>query len=308
MILPLALGLLANLDYQQYKSTYWFVLLGIAYSANIGGIGTLVGSPPNAIAAANSGISFVQWLQYGIPAVLVMFPAALAILMWRFQPQLDVAIESHTKPAPLTPKQWLTLLVFVVTLCGWLFSKPLAGLFGVEKDFDSLVALFAIIQLAVLRLVSWKDLQQTTDWGVLILFGGGLTLSAILGSSGASEYLADVMIQGLQHAPVLVFIVALTGFVVMLTEVASNTASSALLIPLFIVVAQNFAIPPQLISVLIAIAASCAFMLPVATPPNAIVFGSGLVPQREMMKVGLVLNLVMTLLISSGIWILLAAA
>ncbi len=308
MMLPLAMGLLGNLEYQQHKSTYWFVLLGIAYSANIGGIGTLVGSPPNAIAAANTGISFLQWLQYGIPAVLVLFPVAIGILVWRFQPQLDVAIESHAEQAPLTLQQWLTLLVFLVTLCGWLFSRPLATLFGVEKGFDALVALFAIIQLALLRLISWKDLQQTTDWGVLILFGGGLTLSAILSSSGASKYLADAMIQGLQHAPVIVFIVALTGFVVMLTEVASNTASSALLIPLFIVVAQNFAIPEQLVAVLIAIAASCAFMLPVATPPNAIVFGSGLLPQREMMKVGLILNVAMTLLISTGIWMVLQRA
>ncbi len=304
MMLPLALGLLSKLNYQQNKSSYWFVLLGIAYSANIGGIGTLVGSPPNAIAAANTGISFVEWLQFGLPTVIIMFPLVIVILFWFFKPDLNFSFDSETKLEPLTVQQKLTLLVFLITVCGWLFSKPLSAWFGIQKDFDSLVALFAIIQLAVLRLISWKDLQQSADWGVLILFGGGLTLSAILQTTGASEFLGQQMIAGLEHAPLIVFLLALTGMVVMLTEVASNTASSALLIPVFIAVAQSFDMQPELIAILIAVAASCAFMLPVATPPNAIVFGSGLVPQQQMMKVGLVLNLTMTLLMASGIWFL----
>ena len=304
MMMPLALGLLSNLDYEKNKQSYWFVLLGIAYSANIGGIGTLVGSPPNAIAAAIIGISFVQWLQYGLPAVVLMFPVMILVLHWWFKPDLDFCADSGVENTPLTVQQWATLLVFLITVCGWLFSKSLSELVGIHTDFDALVAVFAIIQLAALRLMTWKDLQKSADWGVLILFGGGLTLSAILQTTGASQYLGLVMIRWLEYAPLYLFLLALTGFVVFLTEVASNTASSALLIPVFVGVAQNFSMPSELVAILIAIAASCAFMLPVATPPNAIVFGSGLVPQQQMMRAGLCLNLLMTLLISTGIWIL----
>jgi len=304
MMLPLALGLLSKLDYAKNKSSYWFVLLGIAYSANIGGIGTLVGSPPNAIAAANTGIGFAEWLQFGLPTVAIMFPLVIFVLFWFFKPDLNFNFSSDTELTHLTTQQWQTLLVFFITVCGWLFSKPLSAWIGIEKDFDSLVALFAIIQLAVLRLISWKDLQQSTDWGVLILFGGGLTLSAILQDTGVSQFLGQQMTTGLVHAPLLIFLLALTGMVVMLTEVTSNTASSALLIPVFMGVAQSFEMHPDLIAMLIAIAASCAFMLPVATPPNAIVFGSGLIPQKQMIRVGLILNLLMTLLISFGVWIL----
>lgn len=299
MMLPLALGLLTQLDYDKHRHSYWFVLLGIAYSANIGGIGTLVGSPPNAIAAANTGISFLQWLKFGLPAVLLMFPLAMTVLYWRFRPQLDFCFDMQSSPEPLTGQQKLTLLVFVITVCGWLFSKYLSAWLGVEGDFDALVSLFAIVLLATLRLIRWQDLQTQTDWGVLILFGGGLTLSAILQTTGSSAFLGQLMLEGLQQAPLWIFLLVLTAFVVMLTEIASNTASSALLIPIFIGVAQHFEISPQLIAVLIAIAASCAFMLPVATPPNAIVYGSGLVPQQQMMRVGMMLNLLMTLLITA---------
>lgn len=302
MMLPLALGLVSRLDYSTHKHSYWFVLLGIAYSANIGGMGTLVGSPPNAIAAAYSGISFVEWIQIGLPAVIIFLPLVIVVLFWRLRPQLNFCFETTLQQQPLTLQQKLTLAVFAITVSGWLLSKPLGALLGIHKDFDALVALFAIIQLAVLRLIKWKDLQKQTDWGVLILFGGGLTLSAILSKTGASEFLGQTILSTFQQAPLIIFLLALTLFVVMLTEIASNTASAALLIPIFIGVAQNFSMPPQFIAALIAIAASCAFMLPVATPPNAIVFASGLVPQHQMMKMGLVMNLMLTLLISVITW------
>ncbi len=304
MMLPLALGLLSKLGYQEHRNSYWFVLLGIAYSANVGGIGTLVGSPPNAIAAANAQISFVEWLGYGLPAVIIMLPMLWAILYWRYRPCLDTCFVVEEKLPALTGNQKLTLLVFAITVAGWLFSKPLSVWLGVPAYFDAVVAMLAIIQLAVLRLIAWDDFQQGVNWGVLILFGGGLTLSALLQTTGSSAYLGELILQGLQQAPLLLLLMVLTLFVIMLTEVAGNTASSALLIPIFISVAASFNIAPEMIAIMIAIAASCAFMLPVATPPNAIVFGSGLLPQQQMMKTGLILNLLMTLVISIATWLL----
>lgn len=304
MMLPLAIGLLGRLDYQTHRQGYWFVLLGIAYSANIGGIGTLVGSPPNAIAAANAGISFVEWLGYGLPAVFIMLPLLWLILYWRYRPQLESRFTFAEDLPRLNRQQKLTLLVFIITVCGWLFGAPLSAWFGIEQYFDSVVAMLAIIQLALLRLIAWEDFQQGVNWGVLILFGGGLTLSALLQSTGSSAYLGQWILDGLQQAPLWLLLMALTLFVIMLTEVASNTASSALLIPIFMPVAASFAMPPALIAMMIAIAASCAFMLPVATPPNAIVYGSGLLPQQQMIKTGLILNLLMTLLISLATWLL----
>ena len=304
MMLPMALGLIATLPYEQNRRTYWFVLLGIAYSANIGGIGTLVGSPPNAIAAAAVGIDFAEWLKFGLPTVLLMFPLVVGVLWWVLRPNLSVLTESHASIEPMQREQWLTLLIFMITVLCWLMSRSLSELLDIKKGFDSMVAIGAIIALTAVKLVRWKDIEQSADWGVLLLFGGGLTLSALLKTTGTSLYLAESITALLEAAPLILFLLAVTTFVVMLTEVASNTASSALLVPIFVSIAGAMGLSPTIMAVLIAIAASCAFMLPVATPPNAIVFGSGYIPQRQMMRVGIVLNLIMSLLITSVVWLI----
>lgn len=305
MMLPLALGMLARLPYEQNRRTYWFLLLGIAYSANIGGIGTLVGSPPNAIAAAAVGIGFADWMKVGIPAVLLMLPTMLAILWWVFRPNLSHTFDLQEERQAMGLQQWLTLAVFMITVLLWLFSAPVSNSLGIQKGFDAIVALLAIVLLCALKLVNWKDIEQSADWGVLLLFGGGLTLSAILKTTGASVFLAESINQLLEGAPLLLFMLAITAFVVMLTEIASNTASSALLVPIFVSIAQAMGLSPVVLASVIAISASCAFMLPVATPPNAIVFGSGYVPQGQMMRAGIYLNIAMIVLIAFAAWSLL---
>ncbi len=305
MMLPLGLGLLADHPYSENQRTYWFVLLGIAYSANIGGIGTLVGSPPNAIAAAATGLGFTDWLVFGLPTAAAMFPVVVTVLWWTLRPGFPDQRVATEQVAPMQAGQWLTLVVFLLTVSLWLFSKLLAQGLGIEKGFDSVVAIAALILLTALRLVDWKDINDAVDWGVLLLFGGGLTLSALLKTTGTSIFLAKSLI-GLMHgAPLFLFLLAVTGFVVMLTEIASNTASSALLVPIFVSVAEAMGLPTAAMAVVIAIAASCAFMLPVATPPNAIVFGTGFVPQSRMMRVGLMLNICMSLFIAAGAWLFL---
>lgn len=299
MMLPLSLGMLSAVNYETHKTLYWYVLLGIAYAANIGGVGTLVGSPPNAIAAAHAGISFAEWLKFGMPMVLISLPIIIALLQWRLKPDFEFSFDADKEVAPLKLQQKLTIGVFLLTVTGWLFSAPLSKLLGISSQFDTLVAISAIVLLAALKLIQWPYFQNKANWGILILFGGGLTLSELLRSSGSSQFLGELLIHWLDHAPLWLFILALTLFVVFLTEIASNTASSALLIPIFIGVSASFGIPEQLIAIQIAIAASCAFMLPVATPPNAIVFGSGLLPQSQMMRTGIYLNLILTLVLSA---------
>lgn len=290
MMLPLALGILQQLDRKMYHSTYVFLLLGIAYSANIGGIGTLVGSPPNAIAAAQVGLSFSDWLKFGIPTVILMLPMMLLALYWYFKPDLSAQCKLDVEEQKLTFQGKLTLVIFLATVCCWIFSVPLAKALGGITQFDTIVALGTVVLLAGLGLVGWKKIESTTDWGVLILFGGGLTLSAVLKSTGTSVFLAHWMTDIFGSTHMSLFVFAVIAFVVMLTEFASNTASAALLVPVFAAIAEALGVSPVMLSVLIGIAASCAFMLPVATPPNAIVYGSGHIKQSEMVRVGMIVN------------------
>ena len=290
MMLPLALGLLNKVDAKQEPGTYIFVLLGIAYCASIGGIGTLVGSPPNAIAAANTGLDFIGWMKMGMPIALILLPIMVALLYVITRPNLNHSFEIDHTPVEWTHTRVMTLVIFLLTVACWIFSTPLNAALGNFKDFDTLVAIGAILALGISRVVTWKEIEKTTDWGVLLLFGGGLALSAVLKVTGTSLFLAETLSGLLNHAGGLVTMLVVVTFVVFLTELASNTASAALLVPVFAGVAESLGVNPIVMAVLIAISASCAFMLPVATPPNAIVFGSGYVPQRSMMKVGLYLN------------------
>ncbi|GIU24301.1 DASS family sodium-coupled anion symporter [Shewanella schlegeliana] len=292
MMLPLALGILHQIDIKKHKSTYLFMLLGIAYSANIGGIGTLVGSPPNAIAAAQVGLSFADWLEFGLVTVAIMLPMMLIALYMYLKPDLSMICEVKTEKHSLTFQAQLTLLIFITTVCCWIFSKPISQALGGIAKFDTIVALSAVVLLAGLGLVNWKKIETTTDWGVLILFGGGLTLSAVLKATGTSVFLAHWITDIFGNTHMALFTFAVIAFVVMLTEFASNTASAALLVPVFAAIAEALGLSPVMLSVLIGIAASCAFMLPVATPPNAIVYGSGYIKQSEMMKAGVIINFI----------------
>ncbi|MCA0936042.1 DASS family sodium-coupled anion symporter [Vibrio alginolyticus] len=291
MMLPLVLGVMSKLDGAKNHRTFLFVLLGIAYSASIGGIATLVGSPPNAIAAAEVGLNFTEWMKLALPISLILMPVAILILYTMTKPDLSHTFELDHKPVEWTNGKKITLAIFVLTVTLWIFSKPINAMLGGFAKFDTLVAMGAILLLGASRAVEWKDIEKTTDWGVLILFGGGICLSNVLKETGTSVFLAHGLSGFLDQAGILLTILAVVAFVVFLTEFASNTASAALLVPVFATIAEALGMSPVILSVLIAVAASCAFMLPVATPPNAIVFGTGHIKQKEMMRIGLVLNI-----------------
>jgi sodium-dependent dicarboxylate transporter 2/3/5 len=174
---------------------------------------------------------------------------------------------------------------------GWVGGVPLAAALGVQADVDSLVALAAIAALVASGCLRWRELERQTQWGVLLLFGGGLALSALMQSSGASAYLAEGALALADGLPRVLLVLAVVAFVVFLTELVSNTASAALVLPILLPAASSLGLSPQAAAAAVAIAASCAFMLPVATPPNAIVFATERVPQAWMMRCGLMLNL-----------------
>ena len=305
MIIPLAMGLLKNIDYESNKGTYAFVILGVAYSASIGGMGTLVGSPPNAIVASQLNITFSEWLRYGMPTVLGLMPLMIGTLYVVFRPKLNIKITSTEGVVDkLNGKQYLTILIFLITALCWIFSdlinETLTSFIGIEKikDFDAVVAMIAAVFVCFFGVAEWKQIQENTDWGVLMLFGGGLSLSVILTQSGASKALVDSVQFLIADSNYFVIGLMVAAFIIFLTEFTSNTASAALLVPIFISVAENLGVNPLGLSLIIGIGASCAFMLPVATPPNAIAYGTGKVSQRDMIKAGFVLNILSIIFIS----------
>lgn len=305
MMLPLAIGMLSQIDREKDRGTFVFVLLGIAFSASLGGLGTLIGSPPNAIAAKALNLTFIDWMKFGVPMMLVLTPTLLGVMYLVLRPKLNVKI--NTKQAdsiPWSTPRILTIVVFIVTAASWIMSKKLGVMFDISK-MDTVIALSAAAAVVSLGLVSWKQVSDNTDWGVLMLFGGGIALSNVLKLSGASLVMGETVAQSLMTAPLLLVMLAIAAFIIFLTEFASNTASAALLVPVFVAIAEHMGLPHEVLVLIIGIGASCAFMLPVATPPNAIVFGTGLIKQSEMVRVGIVLNLVAIMLVGGWAYLFL---
>ena len=304
MMLPLTLGILKKVDLKTNRDLYVFVLLGIAFSASIGGIGTLTGSAPNAILASQLKITFSEWLFYGMPVTILLMIGMVFSLLVILRPNFNMPFEISLEEIPMTGKRKITLAVFVIAAFFLVFGSWLEPMIrsALElsqpiKNFDAVVAMIAVIILCVTHTATWSEIQDRTEWGVLMLFGGGLVLGIVLKETGASKILADTIVSyiGVQHW--LVMTLVLTAFIVFLPEFTSNTATAALMIPIFISVAEGVGLPSVSLAAIVACSASCAFMLPIATPPNAIVFSTGYIKQSEMVKVGFLLNIISTLVI-----------
>lgn len=288
------------------------LLLGIAYGASIGGMATLIGTPPNALLAAfmrrtyGVEIGFAQWMTIGLPLALLMLLGA-----WLILTRLAFALPRQAIAGsaalirgeiaglgPLATPELRVGLVFAGAALLWVLRPALEGVLPAGVN-DTVIAVAAGVLLFIIpaggragrgvRLMDWPTATRL-PWGVLLLFGGGLSLAAAIGKSGLAAWIGAGF-AGLGHWPLLLVVLLVTAGIVFLTELTSNTATAAAFLPLMASVAPALAADPFLLTIPVALGASCAFMLPVATPPNAIVFGSGRLTVAQMARAGFLLNL-----------------
>lgn len=318
MMLPIGLSILELADSEPPERRRNFelaLLLGIAYACNIGGIGTLIGSPPNALLAGyfaeNYGVevSFAGWMTVGLPVVLVLLPAMFLLLtrviypveMQELPGGMDYIRQELHKMGPMSQQEMRVGLIFLGTALAWIFrpllSSQLPGLSDAGIAIGGALLMFIMPSNHERQpcLLSWEETLKM-PWGVLVLFGGGLSMAAAISRTGLAEWIGGSL-SALGGWPLVILLALVIAMMVFLTELTSNTASAAaflpILVPLAIAVGQN----PLLLTIPVVIGASCAFMLPVATPPNAIVYGSGRIGIPEMTRAGLWLNLLSIALI-----------
>lgn len=314
MLMPVALAVLASCS--DRNSLAAPLLLGLAWSCSIGGLGTPIGTPPNLILVQvyeenmAQTISFGQWMSWGMPVVLTLLPLAWWWVTRAVPRELDIQVPAV---GPWRSAERRVLVVFVLTAVAWITrAEPFGGWqtwLDLPAANDASVALLAVVALFVVRddqgepLIDWAKASQI-PWGVLLLFGGGICLARAFVASGLSAQVGDAL-TAVAALPVFAMMLLLALAVTFLTEATSNTATTALLMPVLAAVALAVEIDPLWLMVPAAMSASCAFMLPVATAPNAVVFGSGELPIRRMVREGFALNLIGALLIATVGWVLL---
>ncbi len=316
MMLPMAMAVIQNSRSDALKVP---LLLGIAFAANVGGIGTPIGTPPNLVMMGaykdlgHPELSFTEWMKFGVPVTVTM---VLFIWLW-----LSRGITGKERIALPDPGTWRTpevrtLLVFILTALAWITrSEPFGGWktwLDLPQANDASVAFVAVIFLFCLpsgekkgdRLLDWKTANKI-PWGMLVLVGAGLCLGEGFKQSGLSATIAGVF-SGIENLPLLIILLGIALLVTFLTEMTSNTATTNVLMPILGAAATASDIDPILLMIPAAMSASCAFMLPVATIPNAVVFGTGEVSVRRMAREGLALNLIGAMVVSGICYLLLS--
>jgi len=346
MMMPIALGMVIKIEELRGRKAgpaaanfAACMMLGIAYAANIGGVATLVGTFPNVVFAGmfakhfpeGPAITFVEWLKIGLPFVVVFLP-----LMWlyivlfalpikgKIVPDADKLIELELgKLGKMRRGEAMVLAVFVLTALLWVFRGDInlggltipgwTNLMGLEKYVhDATVAMAMGILCFALPveprkgtfLLDWEH-GKRAPWGILLLFGGGFAIAAGFEESGLTEWVG-LKLRVLHGVPVPVIIAAVALTMTFLTEVTSNTATTTMMLPILAATAHVLRIHPMLLMIPATISASCAFMLPIGTPPNAIVFASGKVSLMQMGRVGFLLNLIGVGIITAFVYLWLA--
>lgn len=323
VMLPIAMsviGLLVNDEDGFTKGDKNFalsVMLGIAFAANAGGIATVIGTPPNSIMIGlleneyNMEISFVKWMVIGVPFSIILIGIIYLVLVkWmypsynlKFTASKDVIKNELEKLGPISGKEKQVLVIFGITVFLWIFRTVINEIFPELKLNDTIISMMAAVAMFAIPynlkkgdfIINWKDTQKLA-WGILILFGGGLALAEGMSVSG----IVDMVSGAIADSGVSVFFTAILLITMMLflTELMSNVALTALLIPVVAGIAIGLGIPILYLLIPVTMASSCAFMLPMATPPNAIVFASGHIKVHQMARAGLVLNLISVVLLA----------
>ncbi len=314
MMLPIALAVCDKLENPRMVVA---LLLGIMYGCSIGGVGTPIGTPPNLIFmrvfSETTGYepTFTEWMSWALPVVIVMVPIA-ALWLSRGLPKGE-KIELP-EAGPWRPEEIRTLAVFLITALLWITRKEpfggWSGLLGLESANDASVALLAVVAMFLIpngkgngeRLLDWET-AGSIPWGILILFGGGVAIAKAFAQSGLSALVGDGLV-GISDLPLILLTITICLTVSFLTEITSNTATTALLMPILAAGAVAAGVDPKLIMVPAAMSASFAFMLPVATGPNAVIFGSGRLTVAQMAREGFVLNVIGAVVVSTAVLLL----
>lgn len=321
MLLPITLGVADHVCEDRRERVAPSLLLGVAYAASIGGMATLIGTPPNAFLASYaeqhglSDFDFAAWFAHTLPLVLLLLICCWWLLS-HHPHKLDdhVAAPQQAIATPLNAHQKRVLVIFAVTATCWITRRMLARItiggvqpFAAVSDAGIAVAA-ALVLLSARRgggdrrrLLSWADLAAL-PWSVLFLFGGGLALSAALDRHGVASVIGETLTAGV-HWPAPMLILLVTTTLVALTEFASNTATAVIFIPILAGIARSASLPVQQLVVPATLAASCAFMLPSATPPNALAFASGDVPFAHLVRNGFWMNLISAIAITLWVWL-----
>lgn len=321
MMLPIGLSITQLLK-EQFPSAQacnqftLCLLLGLAYAANIGGIATLIGTPPNLVLAALAGetlgieISFANWMLMALPVTSLLFIIAFWLNTRVLFPIQGDGLEGmktliNSKVGRLGPPgkgEKRVRLVFIVTALLWIFRSPLSSLPGMDFLNDPLIAVSAAISLFIIPsgehgpLLVWED-TRSLPWDILLLFGGGLSMASGLAESGMVELMGNVLSDS-GAVPWIAIIAIITFAAIFLTEGMSNTALVSIVIPIAFAVAIPLGGEPLELAIPLTIAASCAFMLPIATPPNAIVFSSNCITMQQMMRAGFLMNILAAIVIA----------
>lgn len=333
MMYPIVLAIIPLFSGQDRDAqhTRTALLLGMAYAASIGGMGTLLGTPPNLILAgaarelAGQDVTYLDFLFFGVPLVALLLPICWALLVFILFPsgaELDAGasgvLQDRRKAlGPLRGGEFATLTIFVLTALAWLNRErkeigdlTLPGLVDISPRLtDATIGILGALCLFIVRapgrdgtkrpLLTWDE-ARTIPWDVLLLFGGGLSLAAAMESTGLATWLGDHM-TSLGGLPPLALYLGLAMFVLLLSELASNTAVATMMMPIIATLATAVGQPPLLLMLVAALAASTGFALPVATPPNTIVFGSGQVRVRDMARAGVALDLIAVVLVVAAV-------
>ncbi|MDN4503801.1 SLC13 family permease [Alteromonadaceae bacterium BrNp21-10] len=330
MLMPIGLSVVkviidhaSELNAKQQTDFQVAMLLSLAYGATIGGLSTLVGTPPNALLAAflqesyGIEISFASWMAVGVPVMILMLPITwfvLTRLAFKVTVKENPAVQAHlsklrSELGPMRSAERRVAVIFCLVIFAWMLRRPLEAALNLEGVSDTGIVMVAALLLFLMpsgekeqpQLLTWHDANRL-PWAVLILFGGGLSLAAAVSNTGLALWLGESLAP-LGNIGVVALVIAAAGLVIFLTELTSNLATAATFLPVMGAIAIQTGLDPFMLSVPITLAASCAFMLPVATPPNAIVFASGAITIPQMVRGGLMLNIVGMFLISIvSIW------